>query len=75
MPVHLLSGDCIEIATYEQRNVGGRGTCGTAGVFLDQILEVSQEVGALGAAEPLPARTSLKVGHSHAHASPRAPTT
>lgn len=55
--VHLLSGDCVEIAAYQQRNVGG--TCGAPGVFLDQILEVSQEVGALGITEPLPAGASL----------------
>lgn len=56
-PVHFLSGDCVEIAAYEQRDVGA--TRGAPGVFLDQSLEVSQEVGALGTAEPLPAGASL----------------
>ncbi len=69
--VHLFSWDCVEVATNEQRNVRSRR--GVAGVFLNEILKMSQEVRTLGASEPLPARTSLQVGHSNAQASPCAP--
>lgn len=74
-PVHLLRRDRVEVAAYEQRNVGAGVLCGTTAVFLDLILEVAQKVGALGAAEPLPAGTGLQVGHGHTQASSSAAAT
>lgn len=70
MAVYLLGGDCIEVTADKQRNVGGWGTCATASMFLDQIVDVTQEISTLCAAKPLPAGSSLQVRHGHANAFP-----
>lgn len=68
--VHLLGGDGVEVPTDEQRDAAGRSSA----MFLDQSVDVAQEVGALRAAKPLPAGPGLQVRRGHAQAFPCAPT-
>lgn len=70
MAVNVLGGDGVEVAADEQGDVGRGGACVAASVFLDQTVDVTQEVGTLCAAEPLPAGSSLQMRHGHAEACP-----
>lgn len=72
MAVNVLGGDGVEVAADEQGNAGRGGARVAAGVFLDQTVDVTQEISTLCAAEPLPAGSSLQMRRGHAEACPRA---